>query len=64
MRIYKREYHKIPEMIKKENKPCMFFINKAEKEEGGYQKALDDIVQNVTKKAVNLTSIKNKEVNK
>lgn len=42
------------DILRKENRPCLFFINKLDKENADYEKVLKDIKQNLTKKAVSL----------
>jgi len=40
------------DILRKENKPCLFFINKLGKENADYAKTLADIRQSLTKKAI------------
>ncbi len=42
------------EIIEKENLPCLFFINKLDKEEADFSQCLKDIKNNLTKKAASL----------
>ncbi len=44
------------EFLRSRNIPCLFFINKLDKENTNYQKTLADIQKSLTKKAVSLVS--------
>ena len=48
---------KIWELIQRQNMPCVFFINKMDKDSGDFNKVVQDIRQQLTKKAVALTLI-------
>ena len=49
------------DILRRENVPCMFFINKLDKDNADYKKTLEDIRQSLTKKAVSLAVIEGKE---
>ena len=48
------------DILRKENLPCLFFINKLDKENVNYKKALEDIRQSLTKKAISLAVVSGK----
>ena len=48
---------KVWDILRRENIPCLFFINKLDKEDTDYKKTLDDIKKSLTKKAVSLAVI-------
>lgn len=50
------------DIMRKENIPCLFFINKLDKENTDYKKTLQDIKQSLTKKATSLSVVEGKEV--
>lgn len=45
---------KVWELLQKEGIPCLFFINKLDKENTDFNKSLDDIKQSLTKKATSI----------
>jgi len=45
------------DIVRRENLPCIFFINKLDKENVDYQKTLADIRQSLTKKATSLSVV-------
>jgi len=45
------------EILRARNIPCLFFINKLDKENTDYQKTLEDIQESLTKKAVSLALV-------
>jgi len=45
------------ELLQRENIPCIFFINKLDKENTDYKKTLEDIRSSLTKKAISLVVI-------
>ncbi|MBD3263967.1 MAG: elongation factor G [Candidatus Omnitrophica bacterium] len=49
-------------ILRKENIPCVFFINKLDKENTDYKKTLEDIRQSLTKKAVSMAIIEGRDV--
>ncbi len=48
------------EILRKENIPCLFFINKLDKESTDYNRTLQDIRQSLTKKTINLCRVEAK----
>jgi elongation factor G len=50
------------DIVRKENLPCLFFINKLDKENTDYQKTLEEIKQSLTKKATSLVLVEGKNV--
>jgi len=50
------------ELLRKENIPCIFFINKLDKENTDYKKTLEEIRQNLTKKAISFALIQERTV--
>jgi elongation factor G len=48
------------EILKKENIPCMFFVNKLDKQDTDYNKTLQGIKQSLTKKVTSLSLIEGK----
>lgn len=50
------------EIIQRENLPCLFFINKLDKENTSFQKTVDDIKRSLTKKAVPFALFENNKV--
>lgn len=50
------------EVIRKENLPCLFFINKLDKENTDYNKTVEEIKNNLTKKAVSFCVVEGKDV--
>ncbi|MFH1504851.1 MAG: elongation factor G [Candidatus Omnitrophota bacterium] len=50
------------EILRKEGLPCLFFINKLDKENTDYKKTLEDIKQNLTKKAINFGIVEGTKV--
>lgn len=51
------------DILRKENIPCLFFINKLDKENTNFDKALQDIKDNLTKNAVPVTVFKDGKIN-
>ena len=51
------------ELIRKENLPCLFFINKLDKENTSYEKTLAQIRELLTKKAVSFCSLSDQNIN-
>jgi elongation factor G len=50
------------QIVERENIPCLFFINKLDKENTNYNKTLEDIKENLTKKIVSLGALKGKKI--
>ncbi|MBN3039833.1 MAG: GTP-binding protein, partial [Candidatus Omnitrophica bacterium] len=50
------------DIVRKENLPCLFFINKLDKENTDYNQTLDDIRQSLTKKAISLGIVEGKNI--
>lgn len=50
------------ELLSKENIPCMFFVNKLDKEDTDYKKTVQDIQQNLTKKAISMCFLEGDKV--
>lgn len=49
-------------ILREENIPCLFFINKLDKENTDYKKVVDEIRDNLTKKAVSFSYIDSGEI--
>ena len=50
------------DIIRKENLPCLFFINKLDKENTDYKKTLEDIKQSLSKKATSLAIVEGQTI--
>jgi elongation factor G len=50
------------QILKKENIPCLFFINKLDKENTDYNKVLKDIKESLTKKIISLGALEAKKI--
>jgi elongation factor G len=48
------------DLVQRENLPCLFFINKLDKDNTDYKKTLDDIKKSLTKKATTLSVVEGK----
>jgi len=53
---------KVWDLLRKEKVPCLFFVNKLDKENADYKKTLDDIKQSLTKKVVSLEVVEGTNV--
>lgn len=51
------------EIIRREDLPCIFFINKLDKENANYEATLNDIKQNLTKKATSMVVVEGSNAN-
>jgi len=50
------------DIVRRENLPCLFFINKLDKENTDYKKTLENIKQSLTKKAISLAVVEGQSI--